>query len=95
MTSTIGVASETSGSARGWQNPLDRISNGIYRKTVRLHWKEHQQYRRNHRELVRRAASLHLGEKLAQLMEQILQKQAASTQVPAAPGGDAPRILAA
>ena len=48
----------------GWDRRLDRISSGIYERTVRLH-------REQHRQLVRRAAMLQLQEKLAELKEGI------------------------
>ena len=44
----------------GWDRRLDRISSGIYENAVRLHRREHEQ-------LARQAAVLHLREKLADL----------------------------
>jgi hypothetical protein len=44
----------------GWDRRLDRISIGIYENAVRLHRREHEQ-------LARRVAVLHLQEKLADL----------------------------
>ncbi len=80
---------------RGWDHPLDRIASGIYESAVRLHWCEHQQYRKEHQQSVRRAAALQFREKIADLKEQITQKQAMLTQTPVVIGCDGADILAA
>jgi hypothetical protein len=79
----------------GWDRSLDRISNGIYENTVGLHRREHQQYRREHRELVRRAAALQFGEKLAYLKEQLTQNRAMLTRTAVGIGCNGLQTLAA
>src|SRR5271157_892382 len=80
---------------RGWARRLDRISSDMCENAVGLHWREHEQYRREHRQLVRRAAALHLWEKLADLKEQIKQKRDLSTCTPAGMGSNGLQIRAA
>lgn len=80
---------------RGWNRPFDRISSGIYENAVRLHWREHQQYRREHPQMVRLAMALQFREKLADLKEQIAQRRVMPTPAPVAIGCDSPSILAA
>lgn len=77
-----------------WDHPLDRISSGICENAARLHRSEHRQYLNDHRQSVRRAATLRFLEKLADLKGQIRHQQATS-ESPVDTGRHGPPALVA